>query len=300
MLRSATALVAVVGLSGSIAYAQSRNVLPRSTITAPAAGSPAASGVPTTPLNTNQTQGYGAGKLLTFTYGQQFDCVVQPGDDRNFKGVEATVDPAQFNTPECQIAAPSSIDPTGAKVSANTPVLWVIVPFFETNKNEPAFTPALGSALKKLFGFVPDAFKPVPGVPVQCPEQGTPYTKFKGAPGTCTMHPTNIDLGPVLTALGLEPKHTNLYLPLVNHSHVLADNAVNLSGRWWLVVVDLVTSPKAWPNAAGTTGINSLAALRKAQAAKESMPDVSSNFYLYFSSQEEATMSSGMRSGMRM
>ena len=44
-----------------------------------------------------------------------------------------------------------------------------------------------------LAGFVPDAFDPTPGVPVQCPEPGGPLSQQKGAFGTCTMHPTHID-----------------------------------------------------------------------------------------------------------
>jgi hypothetical protein len=34
----------------------------------------------------NQTFGYGEGKLLTFTYTQNFDCIDQPGSDLNFNG----------------------------------------------------------------------------------------------------------------------------------------------------------------------------------------------------------------------
>jgi len=48
----------------------------------------------TTPLlATNQTFGYGNGQVLTFTYGQSFDCVDQPGWDLNFDGAKAASDP---------------------------------------------------------------------------------------------------------------------------------------------------------------------------------------------------------------
>jgi len=227
-------------------------------------------------LGTNQTLGFGAGKLLTFTYQQQFDCVVQPNDDRNYSGKIAALDPAQFASPECQIGAPSTIDPTGHPVAKTDPI-YVIVPFFETNKKTPAFTPALGKALKKLFGFVPDAFKADPGVPVQCPAP-------KDSPGTCTMHPIQTDLGPVLAALKLVPPKTQLYVPLVDHSHVLPNNTINQSPEWWQVIVVLVENPKAWPNAKGTTGITSVATLRAAQKAKQASADVPSNFFLFFSS----------------
>lgn len=228
-------------------------------------------------LKPNQTLGFGAGQILTFTYQQQFDCVVQPLDDRNYSGKPAALDPAQFASPECQVGAPSTIDPSGTSIK-KTDALFVIVPFFETDKNSPAFSPALGKALKKLFGFVPDAFKPNPGVPVQCP---APRDK----PATCTMHPLQTDLGPLLTALKLVPPKTTLYVPLVDHSHVLPDATINQMPEWWQVVVVLVEDPKAWPNAKGTTGITSLAKLRAAQKAKQASADVGTNFFLYFGSQ---------------
>ena len=238
-------------------------------------------------LKANQTLGFGAGQLLKFTYQQQFDCVIQPFDDRDYSGKPAALDPAQFAAPECQVGAPSSIDPTGGSIK-KTDALFVIVPFFETNKNSPAFSPALGKALKKLFGFVPDAFKPKPGVPVQCPAP-------RDMPGTCTMHPLQTDLGPLLTALKLVPPKTTLYVPLVDHSHILANTTINQKAEWWEVVVVLVEDPKAWPNAQGTTGITSLAKLRAAQKAKQASADVGTNFFLFFGSQ---TMGSAMRGGM--
>jgi hypothetical protein len=241
-------------------------------------------------LKDNQTIGFGADSLLVFTYQQQFDCVVQPGDDRNFSGKPADIDAAQFAAPECQVDYPSTIDPTGRSVKQTDP-LYVLVPFFETDKKTPAFTKALGKALKKLFGFVPDAFKPDPGVAVQCPAP-------KDAPASCTMHPLQTDLGPLLTALGLLPKDTNLYVPLVNHDHLLTDQTVNQSAEWWQVIVVLVENPSAWPNAQGSSGITSIAKLRAAQKKKYASADVPSNFFLFFGSKE---MSNAHRMpGMRM
>jgi hypothetical protein len=233
-------------------------------------------------LSNNQTLGFGDDKRLTFTYQQQFDCVVQPGDDRNFSGKPASLDPGQFASPECQVDYPSTIDPTGGSVKKTDPI-YVMLPFFETNKKTPAFSPALGKALKSLFGFVPDAFKPDPGVAVQCPAP-------KDKPATCTMHPLQTDLGPLLTALGKEPKNTNVYVPLANHDHLLTNMTVNQSPEWWQVIVVLVEDPKDWPNAQGTTGITSIEKLQAAQKAKGASADVPTNFFLYFSSKAMQNM----------
>ncbi len=37
----------------------------------------------------NQTNGFGNGQLVTFTYLQNFDCVDQPGMDLDFNGIKA-------------------------------------------------------------------------------------------------------------------------------------------------------------------------------------------------------------------
>jgi hypothetical protein len=86
-------------------------------------------------------------------------------------------------------------------------------------------------------------------------------------------------------------------VPLVNHSHLVADNTIVTTPEWWQVVVVLVASPSAWPNQAGTSGITSLAKLRAAQKAGLALPDVPSNFFLFFSS---GLVSNGAMPGMRM
>lgn len=227
-------------------------------------------------LGDNQTVGFGADKLLTFTYQQKFDCVIQANEDRNYNGTPAALDPLEMRYYECQVGAPSKIDPTGKPVAQSDP-LYVLVPFFETDKNSPAFSPALGSALKKLFGFVPDAFKANPGVPVQCPAP-------KDRPASCTMHALHIDLGPLLTALGKEPPKTKVYTPLVDHDHLLATSDINKGQEWWQIITVLIEDPKAWPNANGTSGITSIAKLRAAQKNKQASVDVPTNFFLFFSS----------------
>ena len=227
-------------------------------------------------LRANETFGFGDNQMLVFRYHEQFDCVIGPESDVDSIGKPADRAPGQFATPECVIGIPSQLAPSG-KTFAQTDPLYVLVPFFETNKKTRAFTPALGKALKKLFGFIPDAFKTDPGVAVQCPAP-------KDKPATCTMHPLQINLGPVLVALGKLPKGSNLYVPLVNHDHLLNNGTINQGTEWWKLIVVLVEDPKAWPNATGTTGITSLAKLRDAQTKKQVSADVPSNFFLFFSS----------------
>jgi hypothetical protein len=150
----------------------------------------------------NQTEGFGEGQELVFTYLQEFYCAHQPFQDLNHNGLVAAVDPQEFQRPICVIGKQPSIDPTGAPVS-QAEKLWVIVPFFGNDKNPAdAFNPTLGQVLLNLFGFIPEAFKKHPAVPVQCPEPGLPETQHKGAPGTCTMHTTRLDLGPPLAKMG--------------------------------------------------------------------------------------------------
>jgi hypothetical protein len=281
-IRVVTGVMAALFLTATTAFAQVRANHPAAPF-----GTTPQSAQPDARLKNNQTLGFGDDHVLNFTYQQQFDCVVQPGDDRNYTGTIAALSPTQFNFPQCQVGAPSTIDPTGGPI-AKTDKLWVLVPFFETDPKQPAFSAALGKTLKKLFGIVPDAFKIHPGEYVQCPDPGLP-------PGSCTMHPVQTDLGPVLSALKLVPPKTVVNVPLVNHSHLVSNNTIVTPPEWWEVVVILVTDPKAWPNKAGTSGITSLAKLRAAQKAKQAYPDVPSNFFLFFNS----TLAPGM-TGMRM
>jgi hypothetical protein len=71
-------------------------------------------------------------------------------------------------------------------------------------------------------------------------------------------------------------------LPTANHSHVIDKGKE--SSRWWKIVSVLVTDPKAWPSADGTSGITSVDSLRAAQAAGQAKPDVDTNFFLFFNS----------------
>src|SRR5579885_3522714 len=65
------------------------------------------------PLAPNQTHGFGNGKLITFTYLQNFDCVDEPALDLNFNGIKAQTDPNEMQTPICQVVTEPSADPSG-------------------------------------------------------------------------------------------------------------------------------------------------------------------------------------------
>ena len=231
-------------------------------------------------LKPNQTFGFGANDLLRFTYEQNFACIHEPNDDRNYNGYRAEQDAEEFQTPICQVGAPSTIDPTGIPVSQSEP-LYVLVPMFSINNDQnpaDAFTPEVGKTLIKLFGAVPEAFKRHPMVAVQCPDNGT-------HPGMCTMHASRVDLYPALAALKkvpVEPEH-NIFVPTPNHSHLVNDDAINTKPIWWQVITVLVTSPSEWPNAEGTSGITSAKALKAAEANAQAI-EAPTNFFLFFDS----------------
>jgi len=241
----------------------------------------------------SQTLGYGDGLLLTFTYTQNFDCIDQPADDLNFNGIPAENDPAEMQTPICQVGTQPSINPPGMKgnPAVTTEPIYVLVPMFSADNdknpgdaiscaNVVAGTtcgPKLGRTLISLFGALPEAFKAKPSVYTQCPEPGS-------APGTCTMHASRLDLGPTLVALGLvKPPVTNIFVPTPNHSHVLIDQDIVLPAIWWQVVPVLVLDQNDWPNEEGTTGLTSFSAIQAA-LKKGTALQAPSNFFLFFSS----------------
>jgi hypothetical protein len=65
-----------------------------------------AAGTSSAQLAPNQTNGFGNGRLVTFTYNQNFDCVDQPTMDLDFNRRPAQSDPNEMQLPICQ-AAPS-------------------------------------------------------------------------------------------------------------------------------------------------------------------------------------------------
>jgi hypothetical protein len=243
-------------------------------------------------LKPNQTFGFGNNELVTFTYQQSFDCVDQPGDDLNFNGVLAESDPSEFQTPICQVGIQPTVDPTGLHGAADlTEPLYVLVPMFSVDKdqnpndaiscnNVVAGTncgPALGTTLISLFGALPEAFKAKPLVYTQCPGPNLP-------PGTCTMHASRLDLGPVLVKLGIvKPPVTNIFVPTPNHSHVVLNIDVSQPPIWWQVIPVLVLNAADWPTEDGSTGITSIAKIRDAEKAGDAV-QAPSNFYLFFAS----------------
>ena len=241
----------------------------------------------------NQTLGYGAGKLLTFTYTQNFDCIDQPNSDLNFNGVPAESDPAEMQTPICQVGTEPNINPPGmtGNPAVTTEPLYVLVPMFSTDNDQnpndaisctnvvagTTCGPALGTTLISLFGALPEAFKAKPNVYTQCPEPGS-------APGTCTMHASRLDLGPVLVALGyVQPPVANIFVPTPNHSHVVINNDINVKPIWWQVIPVLVLNQSDWPTQNGSSGLTSISAIHAALAAGTAV-QAPSNFFLFFSS----------------
>ncbi|MGH7985050.1 MAG: hypothetical protein ACREQX_02030 [Candidatus Binataceae bacterium] len=241
----------------------------------------------------NETFAYGNGKLLMFNYTQNYDCVDQSDDDLNFNGIPADIDTGEFQFPICQVGDNPAQSPQAGQPTSQTNKLYVIVPFFSTNNDQnpndalacpPGVRtttlcgPALGNTLIKLFGAIPEGFKTTPAVYTQCPNPGSP-------PGTCTMHASSVDLFPALVALGKLPAspQANVFVPTPNHSHVINMDLVT-KPIWWQVVTVLVTNPKDWPNAAGTSGINSVGDIQEAVKDGGAIAPVPSNFFLFFGS----------------
>src|SRR5262252_8939462 len=67
-------------------------------------------------LAPNQTNGFGNGKQVTFTYLQNFDCVDQPTLDLDFNGKVAQSDPNEMQTPICQPITEPTADPAGRDI----------------------------------------------------------------------------------------------------------------------------------------------------------------------------------------
>lgn len=247
-------------------------------------------------LDANQTFGFGNGRLLKFTYMQSFDCVDQPSMDLDFNGKLAQSDPAEFQTPICQVITEPSIDPAGGNIK-HTAQLYVLVPMFsvdnDTNPNDAMpcpnggrpgelCGPALGKALISLFGVLPEAWKTTTNkaISTQCPDPGNHI------PGTCTMHTSSLDLSKVLVALGKIPGPITapIFVPTPNHTHVTDNSDVNTNPVWWEVRPVLILNQSDWPAADGSSGITSAKVMDEAEAAGRAI-EVGSNFFLFFGSQ---------------
>ena len=242
-------------------------------------------------LAPNQTEGFGNGRLTTFTYLQNFDCVDQPVLDLDFNGVMAQTDPNEMQTPICQVVTEPSQDPTGGDIK-HTAHLYVLVPMFGSDRN-PAHAMqcpnggrpgelcgrALGRELIALFGHIPEAWEARPGVPTQCPDPNHPV------PGTCTMHASSVDLSVLLAGMtGIpNPPKMPIFVPTPNHDHIVDNSRVNAKPIWWEVRPVLIMDPRDWPAADGSTGITSSRQMDEAEAAGNAV-EVGSNFFLFFSS----------------
>jgi hypothetical protein len=243
-------------------------------------------------LSNNQTNGFGNNRLVTFTYLQNFDCVDQPTMDLDFNRVLAQSDPNEMQSPICQPVTEPTQDPAGGDIK-HTAHLYVFVPMFSVDNDQnpndampcpnggrpgELCGPALGAALIKLFGFVPEAWKTHPAVSTQCPDPNHPV------PGTCTMHASSVDLSVTLNALGKTgPPTAPVFVPTPNHDHVIDNSRVNALPIWWEVRPVLILDQSDWPAADGSSGITSSMAMDDAEAAGRAI-EVGSNFFLFFSS----------------
>lgn len=257
-------------------------------------------------LAPNQTNAFGNGRLLTFTYLQNFDCVDEPTMDLDFNGLKAQSDPNEMQTPICQVATEPAHDPAGGNLK-QTAELYVLVPMFGTDANPDDAMPcpsggrpgelcgvALGNALITLFGHVPEAWRAAPSVKTQCPDPGNPV------PGTCTMHASSVDLSVLLAGVSGLPKPPTgpLFVPTPNHSHVVDNSRVNTGAIWWQVRPVLVMHEEDWPAADGSSGITSASAMDAAEAAGRAV-EVGSNFFLFFNSKAGATNPMSSMTGMQ-
>lgn len=247
-------------------------------------------------LAPNQTNGFGNGRIVTFTYQQNFDCVDEPKLDLDFNGIAAQSDPNEMQTPICQVVTEPGHDPTGGDLK-HTAHLYVLVPMFgtDTNPKDAMACPDggrpselcgedLGKALIMLFGHVPEAWKTTPIVKTQCPDPSNPV------PGTCTMHASSVDLSVLLAGMpGIpNPPTGPIFVPTPNHSHVVDNSRVNAGAIWWEVRPVLIMHQEDWPTPDGGRGITSSRAMDDAEAAGRAV-EVGSNFFLFFSSKMGAT-----------
>ncbi len=258
-------------------------------------------------LHHDQTEGFGAGKRLVFTYTQSFDCVDQPRMDLDFDHKKAENDPNEMQIPICQAGTDPTINPPGrvGKATMTTDPLYVLIPMFSVDNDQnpqdaisckdvvpgTICGPDLGKTLIQLFGALPEAFKARPAVYAQCPDPGK-------RPGTCTMHASRVDLAPVLAALGYinNPPTANVFVPTPNHSHVLDDTDINFGAEWWQLLPVLVLKQSDWPPQDASSGITSVSALNAAIKAGDAI-EAPSNFFLFFGSQEMNMSAMSMKMG---
>ena len=227
-------------------------------------------------LAPNQTLGFGNGRLVTFTYLQNFDCVTEPFMDLYFNGIKAQSDPTEMQTPICQVITEPTTDPSGGDLK-HTAQLYVLVPMFGSDTNPADAMPCPGTPRPdELCGV--EAWKTKPAVATQCPDPNNPV------PGTCTMHASSVDLSVLLATLGKieNPPTGNVFLPTPNHDHIVDNSRINTKPIWWQVRPVLVMDATDWPAADGSSGLTSATAMDAAEEAGRAV-EVGSNFFLFFS-----------------
>lgn len=248
----------------------------------------------------NETHGFGNHRLLTFSYEQNFDCVDEPRLDLDFNGMKAQSDPNEMQIPICQAITEPVKDPTGGRIE-NTAHLYVLIPMFSVNHDQdPGHAmacpnggragelcgPALGRALIRLFGAVPEAWKKQvnPAISTQCPDPS------HHVPGTCTMHASSVDLSKTLVALGKVPGPAKapIFVPTPNHSHIVDNGFLKTKAIWWEVRPVLILDQSDWPATDGSSGITSVEQMDAAEEAGRAI-EVGSNFFLFFSSRLSST-----------
>lgn len=264
-----------------------------------------AAGSASAQLAPNQTSGFAANKLVTFSYLQNFDCVDGPNVDLDFNKKKAASDPNEMQTPICQVVTEPALDPTGGSLE-RTAHLYVLVPMFgsDVNPKDAMECPdggrpgelcgvELGKTLISLFGHIPDAWRTKPSVKTQCPDPNNPV------PGTCTMHASSVDLAVLLAGMDGIPKppQGNIFVPTPNHSHVIDDVFVNIMPIWWEVRPVLVFHRADWPTPGDGRGITSVEKMDAAEAAGRAT-EVGSNFFLFFGSKHAAASPMSGMAGM--
>lgn len=260
------------------------------------------------PLEVNQTEGYFDGNVQVFTYGQNFFCTIEAFDDldgigRQGDGVPAAGDPDEMILPACiagETAGGSepTMDPTG-KPLKDARLFFVTVPLFDADGDG-----------------IPEAFDPDPGVDLQCPEPGPPFTEEDQPVGSCTTHPSLVSSDPILgealsAVTGLPvpqppfpagvpgplpvdspvliPTPTPNTVPLPSHSHIVETE--NDPQIWWQVIVNLVTDRDVWPTFDGDCPagrdkcLTSVEALRASQADGGTGRDIPTNIWLFFANE---------------
>ncbi|MGQ0574336.1 MAG: hypothetical protein ACT4RN_09045 [Pseudonocardia sp.] len=261
------------------------------------------------PLQANQTESFFDGQNQVLTYGQNFQCVIDPFDDldgigRQGDGIPAAADPDEMVFPSCisgETAGGSEPlqDPTGLPID-KAREFFVIVPLFDADGD----------------GLI-EAFDPTPGIDLQCPEPGSPSHSEDQPVGACTTHPSFVASEPILAEAGTEisglpmpdpfpmfaglpgkppvdapfvvPANPPAVIPLPGHSHITDtefDDTI-----WWQVIVTLVTDPAVFPDLEGDCAagrdkcLTSIDALRASQANGGTGRDIPSNIFLFFANE---------------